>query len=128
MLPVRMIKNKITYWRSTMNEGKGVSQAHFARKVFIGRSYVSKLEKGVAEPSAALMFRAARYFKQSIEAVFQFADDPQIKAQVSLPTSQITEFTPVPAKPVCSSPATSPVCPAGVKPTSDKTLKGTKCN
>ena len=69
-----MIANRIAYWRATMNGGKGVSQAHLARKVHVGRSFVTKLEKGKAQPSAKLMLRMARYFKQPVEAVFQLAD------------------------------------------------------
>ncbi len=58
-----------------MNQGKGVSQAHLARRLSVGRSFVTKLEKGKALPSAEVMFRMARYFKQPVEAVFQHVDE-----------------------------------------------------
>ena len=69
-----MITNSIAHWRSTMNDGKGISQAHLARRVGVVRSFITKLEKGVAQPGAELMFRLARYFKQPVEAIFQQED------------------------------------------------------
>jgi transcriptional regulator with XRE-family HTH domain len=65
-----MIKNNIAHWRSTMNNGAGISQSHFARRVGVGRSFVSKLEKGKGQPGAEFMLRAARYFKQPVETIF----------------------------------------------------------
>jgi DNA-binding XRE family transcriptional regulator len=52
-----MIINSIAHWRSKMNNGKGISQAHLARRIGVGRSCVTKLEKGKAQPSA--VFQAA---------------------------------------------------------------------
>jgi DNA-binding XRE family transcriptional regulator len=69
-----MIINNIAYWRSTMNRGKGVSQAHLARKVGVGRSFVTKLEKGRTQPGAELMFRVARYLLQPVESVFRLVE------------------------------------------------------
>lgn len=74
-----MIINNIAYWRSTMNRGKGVSQAHLARKIGVGRSFVTKLEKGRAQPGAELMFRVARYLLQPVEAVFRLVEGTKAK-------------------------------------------------
>jgi transcriptional regulator with XRE-family HTH domain len=77
-----MITNNIAYWRSTMNNGKGVSRAHFARQIGVGRSFVSKLEKGTVQPSAAFMFRAAKYFKQPIEVIFKHIDGAKVQPAI----------------------------------------------
>jgi putative transcriptional regulator len=123
-----MISNNIAYWRSTMNEGKGVSQAHVARKVGVGRSFVTKLEKGTAQPGAELMFSFARYFKQPVDAIFQQDNGVKIKPVIiyanTIPERQSvkTNFTTVPAEPLCNSPATSPARPAGAIHVMDKSL------
>ena len=62
-----MIINVVTKWR----KAKGVSKAHLARRVGVSRSYVTKLEKGIMQPSGEMMFRIARYLGQPLEAVFQ---------------------------------------------------------
>ncbi len=64
-----MILNFVTKWR----EGKGVSKAHLARRVGVSRSYITKLEQGILQPSAEMMFRLAKYLEQPLEAVFQHA-------------------------------------------------------
>lgn len=90
-----MISNNIAHWRSIWNRGKGISRAHLARKIRVGRSYVTKLEKGTAQPSAEIMFRVARYFEQSIESIFQYAADGEDKTNVTrytaMPTSQLSD-------------------------------------
>jgi DNA-binding XRE family transcriptional regulator len=123
-----MITNKIAYWRSTMNQGKGISQAHFARQIGVGRSFVTKLEKGAAQPGAELMFRTARYFKQPVEAVFQQLDDRKSKpapvCAEAMPVSQFHAFASVPAKPLRTSKAAPSACPAESVEAMDKSLVG----
>lgn len=77
-----MIGNNIASWRSKMNDGKGISRAHLARRIGVGRSFVTKLEKGIGRPGAELMFRVARYFKQPIEAIFWLVDGAGAKAGI----------------------------------------------
>jgi putative transcriptional regulator len=62
-----MIINSVTQWR----QAKGVSKAHLARRVGVSRSYMTKLEQGVMQPSGEMMFRIAKYFGQPLELVFQ---------------------------------------------------------
>jgi putative transcriptional regulator len=94
MLSVVMIFNRLAYWRSTKNNGQGVSQAHLARKLHVSRSYVTKLEKGQAQPGAALMLEAARYFQQPVEAIFRLLDEGKNQSNSlwseSIPNSQLT--------------------------------------
>src|SRR5581483_891899 len=90
-----MIKNNITHWRSTMNNGKGVSKAHLARRVGVSRSFVTKLENGTAQPSAEVMFRIAAYFKQRVEAVFERVEGNGTSAA----SKSIPIFTPTLANP-----------------------------
>ncbi len=109
-----------------MNNGKGISQAHLARRIGVGRSFVTKLEKGKAQPSADLMFRVARYFRQAVESVFQQVDDdkatPSHTARITLPSSQFSEFTPVPANLACKQSATLPARPARRGQSRDRSL------
>ncbi len=69
-----MISNSIAAWRAKANEGKGITQAHLARRVGVGRSFITKLEKGIAQPGAELMLRTAAYFKQPVESIFWQAE------------------------------------------------------
>jgi len=89
-----MIANNITAWRLKANGGKGVSQAHFARRVAVSRSYVTKLEKGDAQPSGDLMLRVAAYFHQPVESLFKRISDSQSYDMTTwpsvLPTSQFS--------------------------------------
>ncbi len=80
-----MIGNNIASWRSKMNDGKGISRAHLARRIGVGRSFVTKLEKGIGKPGAELMFRVARYFKQPIEAIFWLVDGGGAKPGIICP-------------------------------------------
>jgi putative transcriptional regulator len=103
-----MITNQIAHWRSKMNNGKGISRAWLARKVGVGRSFVSKLEKGRAKPGLELVFRMARYFGQPVEAVFQQIDNvggtkPAIFCARAIPYRQ-------PNAAPSSSALTKPVC------------------
>jgi DNA-binding XRE family transcriptional regulator len=98
-----------------MNQGKGVSRAHLARKVRVGRSYVTKLEKGTAQPSAEVMFRVAQYFKQPIEAIFQQTNDGERK-DASMPLDA------VPVRHIRDPILTPPASPAGTETTKDKSL------
>jgi DNA-binding XRE family transcriptional regulator len=114
-----VIRNKIAYWRSIMNEGKGISRAHLARHVGVGRSFITKLEKDKAQPSAKLMFQISQYFGQPIEELFQ-DDSEKIKQSTlcpkTIPERQSVEASvaTVPAKPLCNLPATLPVRPVGL--------------
>lgn len=98
-----MIANNIAYWRSTMNQGKGISRAHLARRVGVGRSFVTKLEKGIAQPGAELMLRIAAYFKQPVEAIFQQIKSSQSNDMVTWPTaipsSQLSKFSQTVSRP-----------------------------
>jgi transcriptional regulator with XRE-family HTH domain len=75
-----------------MNNGKGISLAHLARQTGVGRSFVTKLEKGTSQPGAELMLRMARYFKQTVEAIFQLVDGKKAKSAIAcmdmIPDSQ----------------------------------------
>jgi putative transcriptional regulator len=121
-----MIKNKIAYWRSTMKKGKGISQADLAREVGVGRSFVTKLEKGTGQPGAELMLRVARVFKQPVEAIFQQIDREQARPAIicdePIPKRQCSAFTSALAKPMCNSPATPSARPAGMEKSTDKSL------
>jgi DNA-binding XRE family transcriptional regulator len=121
-----MIINNIAYWRSIMNKGKGISQAHLARRVGVGRSFVTKLEKGIGQPGAEFMLRVARYFKQPVEAIFwniHSADSqPANICAKTIPIRQIHAFASAPARPMCNQPATPPARPAGRETVTDKSL------
>ena len=99
---VFMITNNVAHWRTTMNAGKGVSQAHLARKVGVSRSFVTKLEKGKSQPGAELMLLVAAYCKQPVEAIFKLASGtdamPVLTSSDSIPSRQIYGLTP-PARP-----------------------------
>ena len=64
-----MITNCVSKWR----QAKGVSKAHLARRVGVDRSYMTKLEQGIMQPSGEMMFRIAKYLGQPLEMVFQHA-------------------------------------------------------
>lgn len=42
---------------------------------------MTKLEKGTAQPSAEIVFRVARYFKQPVESIFQHLDKAANRAE-----------------------------------------------
>jgi DNA-binding XRE family transcriptional regulator len=125
-----MIKNNIAYWRSTMDEGKGISRAYLARQIGVGRSFVTKMEKGTGKAGGELMFRVARYFKQPIEAIFRQDDGPgavpAIFCAKTIPNRQSSKasFASVSAKPMRPSLATPPARPTGMERTTDKSLVG----
>jgi putative transcriptional regulator len=79
-----MISNIVTKWR----QGKRISKAHLAREIKVCRAYVTRLEKGELQPSGDVMFRIARYFKCSVDDIFQLADkDARTGVVASLPKS-----------------------------------------
>ena len=123
-----MIKNRITYWRSKMNRGKGITQSELARQVGVGRSFVTKLEKCTGQPGAELMLRVARALKQPVEAVFRWVNGGKAQTSIvcaqTIPISQQSAFASATANPMCNSPATPPACPAGVEAVTDKSLVG----
>lgn len=69
-----MIFNSLAAWRAKRTP-RSISKAHLARQLGVTRSYIAKLENGQAQPSADLMFRAARYFGVRIEDIFRYGDD-----------------------------------------------------
>ncbi|MGD1089788.1 MAG: helix-turn-helix domain-containing protein [Verrucomicrobiota bacterium] len=93
-----MIINNIAYWRTTMNAGKGVSQAHLARNVGVSRSFVTKLEKSKSQPGAELMLRMAGYFNQPVGAIFKLTSGtdavPAFISSDVIPSRQINRLTP----------------------------------
>ena len=123
-----MIKNKITYLRSRMNRGKGITQAELARRVGVGRSFVTKLEKGTGQPGAELMLRVAWALKQPVEAVFRWVNGGKAQTSIicaqTIPISQHTAFASVAAKPMCNQLAAPSARPAGMVQSMDKSLVG----
>ena len=75
-----MVTNSVSKWRMA----KGVTKAHLARRVGVARSYVTKLEQGILQPSGEMMFRIAKYLGCTLEQVFQH----------DLPASQPAHFLP----------------------------------
>jgi|CZKV01.1.fsa_nt_gi DNA-binding XRE family transcriptional regulator len=123
-----MITNQIAHWRSTLNDGKGISQASLARKLGVGRSYVKKLERGTRLPSWELAFELVRVLQQPMGAIFQKVDGAPAEAKFNcantIPNSQFSVFTPAPAKLSCNSSAPLSARPAGQAVTKDKSLVG----
>lgn len=76
-----MVINSVTKWR----QAKGVSKAHMARRVGVSRSYATKLEQGILQPSGEMMFRIAKYLGQPLEAVFQHAQSLKASPSFSGP-------------------------------------------
>lgn len=74
-----MVTNSIAKWRLA----KGVSKAHLARRVGVDRSYITKLEQGIKEPSGEMMFRFAEYFGRPLGEVFQHVPSSIGKAPFS---------------------------------------------
>ncbi|MCX6896217.1 MAG: helix-turn-helix transcriptional regulator [Verrucomicrobia bacterium] len=62
-----MLKNTVEQFRRR----RGVSKSHLARQVDVCPSYITRLEDMEIQPSGAVMFRIAAYFKCRIEEVFQ---------------------------------------------------------
>ena len=62
-----MLKNKVEQFRRRL----GVSKSHLARQIRVCPSYITRLEDMEIQPSGAVMFRIAAYFKCRIEDVFQ---------------------------------------------------------
>jgi len=83
-----MIANKIAFWRSQMNDGRGISKAHLARRMEVSRSFITKLEKGHSQLSAELMLKLARYFKRPVEDVFELAE---ASSSAAIPCRQFPE-------------------------------------
>jgi|ERR1035441_2183959 DNA-binding XRE family transcriptional regulator len=117
-----MIKNRITFWRLKMNRGRGISQAELARRVRVGRSFVTKLEKNKAQPGGELMLRFARVLKRPVENIFWLT--PSIICAHVIPVSQIDNFASALAEPVCKSTAAPPARPVGQESVTDKSPVG----
>ena len=74
-----MVTNTVTKWRTA----KGVSKAHLARRVGVNRSYMTKLEQGIMQPSGEMMFRISEYLGRPLEEVFQHGQTINAKASFS---------------------------------------------
>ena len=77
------LKHNVTQHR----EARGLCKSQLAFYVGVNRSYVTKLEQGILEPSGEMMLRFARVLKQPVENIFQLADDEQNKKNISRPVS-----------------------------------------
>ena len=60
------MKNRI----EELRKKEGLSQEEFANKMFVSRQTISSLETGRYDPSLKLALKIARYFKLSVEEVF----------------------------------------------------------
>jgi DNA-binding XRE family transcriptional regulator len=70
-----MLKNSVKKWR----ESSRISKAHLARQVGVCRSYITRLEAGILQPSGNVMFRIAGYFRVPIEQIFQHVEEQNPK-------------------------------------------------
>lgn len=89
----------------------GYQQKVFAEKVHIGPSYLCRLEKGTAKPSAALARIIADAFGAKLEAVFPDGvaeKDCRRKFRPAPPTPPESVLVPLPLPPRC------PKCGASV--------------
>ena len=64
------LKNNLAECRAA----KGISKAHLARRIGKTRAYVTRLELGEVNPSAAVMLVIARYFNKPVEQIFELVD------------------------------------------------------
>jgi len=62
-----MVTNKVSYYR---NKSK-ITQEELANAVAVSRQTIIAIEKGNYTPSVTLALKIARYFKISIEEVFE---------------------------------------------------------
>ena len=118
-----MITNQVTSWR----EQKGVSKAHLARRITVSRSYVTRLEQGGLQPSGAVMFRIAAYFRCRIEEVFQWDNKGGATGRFFLGPKSCLSGTeraspPSATKPPAQPSITPPARPAETEKTTDKSL------
>jgi putative transcriptional regulator len=95
-----------------------IRQSQLARRLRMSPAYVSRLCSGKIQPSIESALRIARYFEKPVEQIFQLVEGDDKKS--NLPS----RFTPAPAKPVCSSPATLSVRPAVQVVIPDRSLVG----
>jgi len=70
-----MIRNQLPAWRARRGKS-GITKAALARRLGVSRSYITKLEQGIAQPSLELALRIAGYFGCSVEEIFQLATEP----------------------------------------------------
>jgi putative transcriptional regulator len=66
-----ILKNQLAECRADRN----ISKAHLARRIGKSRAYVTRLERGDVNPSAAVMLLIARYFGRPVEQVFQLVEE-----------------------------------------------------
>ena len=64
-----------------LRQARGWSQGALADQLDVSRQTVNALETGRYDPALPLAFRIARLFDQSIEAIFQPAEQPSLDAK-----------------------------------------------
>ena len=69
------IKNSLKVWRAR----EGISQQQLADATGLSRQTVNAIERGRFVPSALSVLKMARFFKTTVEEIFQLVDedDPQ---------------------------------------------------
>ena len=60
-----------------LRKARGITQEELAALLEVSRQTISSLEKGRYNPSILLAFKISRYFGQSIEDIFLYAEDAQ---------------------------------------------------
>ena len=74
------LKNRLAECRAA----KGINKSQLALRLKMSRAYVTRLERGDINPSAEVMLRIARYFRQPVEEIFELVDGTG-QATASLP-------------------------------------------
>lgn len=69
------IKNSLKVWRAR----EGISQQQLADATGLSRQTVNAIERGRFVPSALSVLKMARFFKTTVEEIFELVDrdDPQ---------------------------------------------------
>ena len=71
------IRNQVYELRTQSN----ITQEALAGALGVTRQTVISIEKGNYTPSAILALKVAKFFKKSVEDIFQIKYDPSIKTQ-----------------------------------------------
>ena len=66
---------------STLRMNKGITQEELAEKVGVSRQTIIAIEKGNYTPSVTLALKIAKFFKKSVEYIFQIKYVPSIKTR-----------------------------------------------
>ena len=83
------VVNHLAAWRARRGP-RGISKAHLARQVRVSRSYITKLEQGVCEPSLQVALKLAAYFQCPVEALFE-ADPAGSERSEAMPCPKIAQ-------------------------------------